>query len=319
MICRICKNSENNKIYFVEELMFGTGGKFPYFQCSWCGCLQIKEIPANIENYYPHNYYSYNLDPSINKNNSIRNIAARLRNQFAVFNKGILGRVLYTTNPYEKLIILSKINLTKNLKILDVGCGTGSVLYSLKELGFKNLLGIDLYIDQNIEYPIGLEIKKLSIHDINDKWDLIMLIQSFEHMPDPLAVLLKVSKILSKDGICLVNTPTVSSYAWQHYGVNWVNLDAPRHFFLHSIESMKILAKKANLSLINTFYNSRDFQFWGSEQYQKGIFLKAENSYYIDPKKSIFSFRQIRNFKKEAKRLNRENRGDSIAFYMKKN
>jgi len=300
-------------------MMFGTRDKFPYFQCSRCGCLQIKEIPSNIEKYYPNNYYSYNFISPLNKNNPIKKTAIRLRNQFAVSNKGIFGRVLYSIFPYPKLIILSKVNLTRDSKILDVGCGMGSVLYSLKELGFNNLLGIDPYIDQNIEYPIGLDIKKLSIHDINDKWDIVMLVQSFEHMSDPLAVLLKVSKILNKDGICLVNTPIVSSYAWQYYGVNWVNLDAPRHFFLHSIESMKLLVKKAGLNLTKIFYNSRDFQFWGSEQYKKGIFLKAENSYYINPKKSIFSSRQIRNFKKKTKRINKENRGDCAVFYIRKN
>jgi SAM-dependent methyltransferase len=46
------------------------------------------------------------------------------------------------------------------------------------------------------------------------------------------------ASLLACKGIIVVRIPAVSSYAWERYGVAWMQLDAPRHFFLHSPKSM---------------------------------------------------------------------------------
>ena len=38
--------------------------------------------------------------------------------------------------------------------------------------------------------------------------------------------------------------PVKSQTIWEKYGVNWSQIDAPRHFFLHTIKSFKILCSK---------------------------------------------------------------------------
>ena len=59
MKCKICSNEENNTPYILREMMFGTKEAFDYFQCSNCDCIQIKEVPQNLGDYYPSNYYSF--------------------------------------------------------------------------------------------------------------------------------------------------------------------------------------------------------------------------------------------------------------------
>jgi predicted SAM-dependent methyltransferase len=137
-------------------------------------------------------------------------------------------------------------------------------------------------------------------------------------MPDQLATLKRVAELLAENGVCLINMPTVSSYAWKHYHENWVALDAPRHLCIHSIESMTLLAEKAHLVLQTILYNSIELQFWGSEQYLKGIPLRSERSYGETPADSIFSENQIKMFKRKAKELNRIKQGDAAAFYLRK-
>lgn len=312
MKCRVCDNSENNQIYEVQEMMFGYRDKFTYFQCSKCRCLQISEIPADMSKYYPSNYYSFSVSPT----NPIKKLVKKVRDNYAVSNKGFIGKLIFTKFPNETLRSLSSVQLTKNSSILDVGCGSGSLIQFLREFGFQNLLGIDPYIQEDIEYAGGVKILKKTIHNLEGKWDLIMFHHSFEHIPDPLETLQSVSRLLSKRGVCLIRIPTVSSYAWEHYRVNWVQLDAPRHFFLHSIESIKMLAEKTNLNLEKIVYDSTAFQFWGSEQYLKGIPLISEQSYNIAPSNSIFSTAEIKIFKQKTKKLNIENRGDQAAFYL---
>lgn len=318
MRCKICGNTNNNTAYQAREMMFGSRDIFTYFECPRCGCLQINDIPNNISEYYPDDYYSFSPTATNQNKNPIKTFLKRLKDAYAIYNHGLMGRWLFNKWPNYPLLALRRLSLTKNSMILDVGCGAGALLHSLKELGFKNLLGIDLYIKENIEYKNGLQIAKKTIHELNGKWDLIMFHHSFEHLPNPLETLQAVSELLDKNGVCLLRIPIVPSYAWRRYKTSWVQLDAPRHFFLHSQESIRVLAEKAELKIKEIIYDSTEFQFWGSEQYIKNIPLTAACSYGKSPKKSIFSQQKIKLFKKQAKALNRQKQGDQAAFYLKK-
>jgi 2-polyprenyl-3-methyl-5-hydroxy-6-metoxy-1,4-benzoquinol methylase len=319
MKCKICNNTIENTIYEVKEMMFGFRDKFTYFQCNTCGCLQIAEIPGNISRYYPSNYYSFRLHIAQGLKGRVAQLIKNLRNKYAIRNKGVLGKFIYHFFPNEVLQMLSLIHLTKTSTILDVGCGSGFLLHNLKEIGFKHLLGIDPYIGTDIEYENGLKLLKRSVHEADGKWDLIMFHHSFEHIPDPAETLQSVSKLLADGGVCLIRVPTVSSFAWEHYRENWVQLDAPRHFFIHSVKSMTLLAGKAALNLEKIVYDSTDFQFWGSEQYIRDISLTNNLSYSVNPANSIFSGKEIKAFKQKAKELNNKSQGDACAFFLRKN
>jgi SAM-dependent methyltransferase len=274
-------------------MMFGLRDEFTYYQCSVCDCLQIGEFPPDISKYYPDNYYSFSQD----------------------FTKLPVAHVRELAQKHVSFY-LSKININRQSKILDVGSGSGMYIYFLREIGFMNALGIDLYLDESIQYDNGARVIKETVHNMGQQWDLIMFNHSFEHIPDPLETLQQVSRLLAEGGVCLIRIPTVSSYAWQHYGVNWVQLDAPRHFFLHSTKSINILAEKAGLRLREVVYDSTEFQFLGSEQYLRGISLYSDRSYSRNPAASIFSQSQVEVFKTRAQQMNRQNRGDQAAFYL---
>ena len=316
MICKVCGNSENNKPFQIRELMFGFRDEFTYFECSKCGCLQIAEIPKDMGKYYPANYYSFKKGES---SNFIKQILKRKWGEYVLFKKGLIGKAIYRKypNPLSDMISVTEINY--NSKILDVGWGAGNLLYSLKDIGFKNLVGVDPYIDEDV-IEEDIKILKKTIHELpeSQKFDLIISNHSFEHIPDQLKTLLKARKILSENGVCLIRMPVKTEYIWDRYGVNWVQIDAPRHFFLHTLKSFELLAKKSGLIIQDVIFDSTDFQFWGSEQYKRDIPLKAENSDSVNPKKSIFTAEQIDEFKKMAKELNMNNQGDQAAFYLRR-
>jgi SAM-dependent methyltransferase len=239
-----------------------------------------------------------------------------MRDEFVVLGKGFIGRMLFSLFPAEDLRLLSACQLTKKSSILDVGCGAGLLLHRLKNAGFENVMGADPYIKNDIKYKNGLVIHKKELSKIEECWDLIMFHHSLEHISDQQSTLNAVSVKLNKGGTCLIRIPTVSSYAWQHYRVNWVQLDAPRHLYLHSEESISIAAEKAGLKINNSYRDSTDFQFWGSEQYIKDIPLESQNSYSKSPEGSIFSKEDIASFKKRGWELNDSNMGDQAVFYL---
>ena len=230
-----------------------------------------------------------------------------------------MGKIISRKYPNMLFDMISRIETNYNTKILDVGCGAGNFLYSLNKIGFKNLTGIDPYINEEITNG-DVKIYKETINKLpdNKKYDLIISNHSFEHISNQLETLVKVSKILSENGTCLLRMPIKTEYIWNHYGTNWVQIDAPRHFFLHTPKSFKLLVKKSGLVIKDMIFDSTEFQFWGSEQYKKNIPLLAENSYSKNPDKSIFTKKEIEEFKKRAKDLNMKKQGDQAAFFIKK-
>lgn len=315
MKCKICGNSFNNDLYNVKERMLGLNDAFAYFQCSNCNCLQIEKIPADMSRFYPSNYYS--LIPNKLHNFSVKKFIRKSRNEFAVFQKGLIGSLIYKYYPKPALQVLSQIKIKTSDSILDIGSGAGDILNDLAEIGFNNLLGIDPYIKEDFEYKNGVKILKKNVYELEGKWDLIMLHHSFEHMADPLDTLIKISQLLSKTGVCLIRIPIADSFAWKHYRENWVQIDAPRHFYIHSINSVTLLANKTNLNIEKVVFDSTEFQFWGSEQYKREIPLIAEISYQQNSKKSIFSKKEIAEFRQRASELNKQNQGDTCAFFLR--
>ena len=110
----------------------------------------------------------------------------------------------------------------------------------------------------------------------------------------------------------MIRIPTVSSYAWKYYGINWYQIDAPRHFYLHSVKSLKILAEKCGFYIDQIKYDSGPLQFSISENYKQDIPL-----YGNDPHIQ-FSPEEIKSFEKKAEELNAQNQGDQATFYLKK-
>ena len=312
MPCRICSNNIDNESFAVREMMFGTREVFVYFRCARCGCLQIAEMPTDLSAHYPPGYCSFK--PSLERRfaGRLRNLFRLPRYRYAVLGGGWWGRALYALSPKPKLRKLARLDLTTSSRVLDVGCGTGSLLYKLREIGFEHLLGVDAFIDGDIEYGNGLSILKTTIDAVEGAWDCVMFNYSLEHMSDQHATLASAARLLAENGKCFVQIPLVSSYAWEHYGVNWAQLDAPRHLYLHSRDSFGRLAAGCGFRIEDVTYDSTDFQFTASECYARDIPLESERA------RRMFSRREIRAFRRQAAALNREERGDQAAFILRK-
>jgi 2-polyprenyl-3-methyl-5-hydroxy-6-metoxy-1,4-benzoquinol methylase len=321
MTCRICGNEKDNKGYTVREMYFGTREEFGYFQCAACDCLQIGSVPEDMGRFYPKGYYSFSMVDEVSFSGRLKKFFRALRDRYALRGEGIIGMLLNRTNPADTTLgLIARAADPFQASILDVGCGGGMLLHQLRELGALRLLGIDPFIEKDIEYRNGLKILKKNLQSLKAdplrRFDLVMFNHSFEHMPDPEAVLKTSAAVLTDTGTVMIRVPTVDSYAWEHYREHWVQLDAPRHLFLFSARALSILAARAGLKVRDVVYDSDEFQFCGSEQYMRDIPLSSALSYKNSPTKAPFTRSQMDGFRKRAHELNREKRGDMAAFYL---
>src|SRR3546814_14684228 len=93
-----------------------------------------------------------------------------------------------------------------------------------------------------------------------------MMHHSFEHMTSPRTELLKAAGLLSSGGRLLLRVPLAGKWAWDTYGINWIQLDPPRHLTLHTEESVARLAAATGFEVQAVVYDSTAFQIWGSER-----------------------------------------------------
>ena len=120
------------------------------------------------------------------------------------------------------------------------------------------------------------------------------------------------------DGICLIRIPIVSSRVWEDYGTNWVEFDPPRHLYLHSLKSIKLLASKAGLEVFDIQYDTTAFEFYGSEMYARGIPLTDENSPWINTNSSLFTNEEMDGFTALADKVNQAGQSGRAAFFLRK-
>lgn len=308
MICKICQ-SPAPTVYTFHEKMFGLQGEFQYAECSACGCLQIDEMPTDIAKYYPPYYYSYTQkSPMLKRLSLFKRLFAQLR-----INKKY-------SQGTELLRYLKEINTRVNDKILDVGCGKGLLISELFNQGFENVEGVDIFLPAEVNHGFGVKVYKKELTELSpDTYDLVMMNHVLEHMPEQQKALSDVHNVLKSKGCLMIRIPVLGE-AWEQYRGDWVQLDAPRHLFLHTYKSLEILAQQTGFKVQKAFYDSSSFQFLGSELYKRGIPLfSKEDNYQLYSFEKLFDHGKIKEFEDRATALNKVHKGDSAVFYLYKN
>lgn len=304
-----------------REMMFGTREPFDYFECGSCGTLQITRVPSDLARHYPAEYLSFGSRVVVGETLA-RRVAARLAGKYLLTGNGTVGKFIIERKPwiaghFPPSLRDPSLNLRFDSKILDFGCGDGNLLRSLHFFGFTDLTGADAFIDNDINYPTGVTIFKRGLGELEGTFDLIMLHHSFEHLPDPLTALEQIRGLMRADSHCLVRMP-VLNFAWERYGVDWVQMDPPRHLFLFRESGFRRMAERSGFDVEKIVYDSGEFQFWGSEQYRLDVPLNDVRSRWVDPASSLFTSEQIEEWENEATRLNETGRGDMACFYLRK-
>jgi SAM-dependent methyltransferase len=260
--CRACGSASVHAACTAAEMFFGTGGSYVYQECERCGSLTLAN-PPNLAPHYPERYY--------------RHIEARVSTRWRPFVRAmrvIHDRFMPCVSPLTGRWGVGLRGATAaSERVLDVGCGAGRMLERLRDLGMRDLTGVDTYGASESAVTHGpwgsLRLIRGLIEDVPGRFDVIVLNHSLEHVEDPTAVLSAVRARLSPHGFAVVRTPVVG-YAWRHFGRSWVQLDAPRHLTIFSVCGLRGCAGHAGLAIERITYDSTAFQFSGSEDYIRG-------------------------------------------------
>ena len=227
--CPIC-----NKSYL--SLLSPTKAKLAWVVCPKCKSLfhQIAPSEQVLFEYYSDYYNSDNL--------SVPQVALRS-----------LERTVSSFEPYR-----SQAN-----SICDIGFGAGSLLEIASVQGWRcsgteySIKALELGLSKGWDVHEGNLVDGL----LKGPFDVLTIIETLEHVYDPLALLTEAKKRLRVGGLLYGTTPNASSLNRRILGENWNVVSFPEHPILLSKKALHMLLKElgfVNIEIFSTGLNPFD-------------------------------------------------------------
>ncbi|SEM83010.1 Methyltransferase domain-containing protein [Methylobacterium sp. UNC300MFChir4.1] len=119
-------------------------------------------------------------------------------------------------NRYESTGLLISF-MKKNKKLLDVGCGTGTITSTLRDALSLDVVGVEPHPERAEQARTeGLNVIT-GVYDRtfaqrNEKFDYILFADVLEHLVDPAEMLREVKNSLAPDGRVLASIPNVAHW-----------------------------------------------------------------------------------------------------------
>lgn len=172
------------------------------------GALKTKFLPDNTRTSSPNNIaHHYDISAQLYK----RMLGPTMMYTCAYFHRP--GMSLDEAQRAKMQLVAKKLDLRPGLRILDLGCGFGSMAHFLAEEYGVHVTGVTLSKDQvdfahsNLAHPM-LDIRLQDYRDVSGTYDRVYSIGIFEHLGREhySTYFDKVYDLLAEDGIMLIHT-----------------------------------------------------------------------------------------------------------------
>ncbi len=245
MSCPVCLNPVTAPALVGTDFLFESTSKtFTLYSCEACRCLFLHPMPDSreIERFYPADYW-WNARRS-----------GGLKKLESVYRKLAL---------HDHIAFITKAAGVRGVDVLDVGCGSGTLLGLLKQRGFR-VNGLDFSPEAaaiaKAENGVDVAVGSLEeAHFPAESFDVVTLFHVMEHVTNPRLVLAQVSRVLKPNGVAILQVPNIESWQFKIFGARWYGLDIPRHVIDYSRNSMlKLLADSGFVVNRIRHFNLRD-------------------------------------------------------------
>jgi 2-polyprenyl-3-methyl-5-hydroxy-6-metoxy-1,4-benzoquinol methylase len=134
-------------------------------------------------------------------------------------------------------------------KVLEIGSNVGYTLNLIKNQNF-DVIGCELNDKcrevSKLLWNIPVE---RDFFEINEKFDVIIICDVLEHLPDPVSALKKIYSLLNKNGLLFIQVPNIASRKCRKLKEKWNLWCVPDHRFHFTPSSISALLNKNNFSV----------------------------------------------------------------------
>jgi len=308
--CPLC-NSHSSFELASRDLMFKKSKLYNYYVCNFCNLSFIHPMPSldDIKSFYPDSYMIF--EPAkIKKLKYFEKLKLKYKHGYKeLLEDNSMNYLLSLFTIYSH----ENIDFIKNGKFLDIGCGNGSRLLKMKQLGW-DVSGVEMSKKAYNECKKnGLNVFNSTLENTSfesNSFDVIYLSHLIEHLPNPIEVLTIVKKILKPNGLLYIKTPNRESLGRKLFKRFWYANDVPRHLSLFGKKNLTMVSKKLRFDLVHysedttpkIFLNSLDYVFNLKKPSKKNKFLRLISKIYVYPAKllrmgdeSFYIFKKIKN------------------------
>jgi len=295
MNCVLCGRSGAPLFQGLQDRLYFVEGEFGFARCAACGLVWQSPRPVmeEIPKCYPEDYEPH--ERTIQEEGSIRP-ASGLRDAmrgmilsevfgYSRFKRPewwapVVGRVLGHVPMLQDRARYGRDELcppfVEGGTLLDIGCGAGGYLASMKALGWQ-VLGIDLSPQAARtaweRYGVPVKVGTLETVNITDRsMAMVTMVHAIEHVPDPISHLRQCRRVLQDGGRLVLTTPNVAGFMSRCFADRWMALDPPRHLWLFTPDTLRACVERAGFRVERMLTRS----FLSHVNYEKSLQIRRE-------------------------------------------
>ena len=179
MVCKLC-GSTDLKLFYTQ----GDQRQFKFYRCKNC-TLVLYDTTTGVNQ---EKYILTRVDPRANTRQ----------------NRG-----------HRQTYAFIKRHTTRSGRMLDLGCGDGTVLWLAREDGWQ-VHGVELFPEHAtlVHESLGFEVDVSDItayQGVKEAWDCVVLTHVLEHLPDPVGALIKIRGLLKPGGVGVLEFPNIDA------------------------------------------------------------------------------------------------------------
>lgn len=163
--------------------------------------------------------------------------------------------ILNYLKPYQKIGSL-----------LEVGCAAGFFLKIAEEDGWRTH-GVEI-MSPAVEYArtrLNLNVYEGTLDQArlaDASFDAVVMIETIEHLLDPMSVLREIHRVLRPSGAVWVATPNLRSVMLPLLGVDWSVLSPAEHLFYFTETTLSLMLKRAGFRTVQFFWHRQGQTIW---------------------------------------------------------
>ena len=260
--CVLCGSRDLEKLFCCRDRLYGIPGDFALVRCLGCNLYRLSPRPVlkDLPYYYPEDGYHSYQKPGVSaltvKN---RGRLGGLRDAIRLSALRSLGYPVSPTPLWQSAVGHMAAGIFRNRALyglsycfppyfpdgraLDIGCGNGAYLSYLKPHGWQ-VFGVDISsrAAEVAKSVFDIDVFVGELNDIpfsSESFDFVHMSHVIEHLTEPIEALKRIAQLLKPGRVVYIETPNADSDGFKSMGKYWFPLEAPRHVYLFSPDTLR--------------------------------------------------------------------------------